>query len=692
MILENILVSVVIPAYNVEDYLGRCLESVTSQSLKSIEIIVIDNGSSDNTRKIIKDFSERYDNIIPIYCDRNIRPSGARNMGIEAAHGKYIFFCDADDSITENGLEQLVIEAERKNADAVVGNYSIESDNSHFVSVCGKRSPEEAYLYARVVWTILFKKKAIEHIRFQPYSYGEDTLFILEVYPNLKKISSISDCIYQHFSNKVAGKVVSLTQNLQAADLFEYIEVLDKMFEITRTKKDSLTYNKKNACENLIISYLNHLLGYWERLSFACRTETFDALKNIISEAYALIRVHNRRALRDLLKINIEIFKKLDAQSFFIIYSCDQNKSVYWTFREQCNSGIISFKSVLPCLIMTIRPIKKLAIFFLRIKRTLFAKAKTISKIIEPMFFNLNKGFALYRKIRNEFGSECTIILNPFPGMGDIFLMAKHLPEYLNKNKINNYVFVVPGNAAYNACLLYGTGLALLKLTCEEMDLLVYFSVFIGEENINTKIFHHHILMDFNSLGDRLQGLNGLNMKEMLINITMDIDGNKKTLSPNFISLTNEDYNFFTKYSMIPQKSVILAPYANSNGKYLNSIDFWNLLAVKLLQKGFSVFTNCIGTQEPLEKTVPISFPLEKGNAYLEYAGYFIAWRSGLCDILGHANCKKIVLYDANFKIGQAYYTDFYNINEIGLGENIFELSMNLVNTQESISKLLALL
>lgn len=127
--IENPKFSIVIPAYNVEEYIYDCLISIIKQSLKDIEIIVIDDGSTDNTYSILSMFS-KYDSRIKIIKQNNQKVGTAKNNGLQYARGKYIWFVDSDDVITENCLEDLYKIISSNNPDVIVlGAYNLLTNN-----------------------------------------------------------------------------------------------------------------------------------------------------------------------------------------------------------------------------------------------------------------------------------------------------------------------------------------------------------------------------------------------------------------------------------------------------------------------------------------------------------------------------------------------------------------------------------
>lgn len=103
----NVLISIIIPVYNVEDYLERCLDSIIHQSYKNIEIIVINDGSTDSSLKILEKYALKNSRII-IVNQENKGLSGARNIGVEKAIGDYIWFVDGDDFIDNDACERLI--------------------------------------------------------------------------------------------------------------------------------------------------------------------------------------------------------------------------------------------------------------------------------------------------------------------------------------------------------------------------------------------------------------------------------------------------------------------------------------------------------------------------------------------------------------------------------------------------------
>ena len=123
-------VTVIIPTYNVEKYIVQCLNSVLNQSLKEIEIICIDNCSTDNTFNILNDYMRKFDNIKIIKNNKNLGPGPARNIGIKESTSEYFIFLDSDDYISENWIESLYNTIKKYECD-IVSNLNIYADNNN---------------------------------------------------------------------------------------------------------------------------------------------------------------------------------------------------------------------------------------------------------------------------------------------------------------------------------------------------------------------------------------------------------------------------------------------------------------------------------------------------------------------------------------------------------------------------------
>lgn len=213
-------VSVIIPIYNAEKYIKQCIESLTNQTYKNIEIILINDGSTDNSKKICDEYRNK-DNRVIVIDKENEGVSKTRNKGIELATGEYITFLDADDSINFNYIEELVKNIEddclvRFNNPNIKENIILKDEYIKQIAI-GK--------IQGVCWGYLLKKSLLENMKFDTNtSYMEDTIFIINCLFKVSKVKFARKAFYNYNQNEG-----SLTQNISNIEkrLNGYIYSLD---------------------------------------------------------------------------------------------------------------------------------------------------------------------------------------------------------------------------------------------------------------------------------------------------------------------------------------------------------------------------------------------------------------------------------------------------------------------------------
>lgn len=202
--MNNKKVSIIVPVYNVENYLERCVNSIINQTYKNLEIILINDGSSDNSPTICDKFAE-IDNRIVVVHTTNGGVSSARNKGIDIATGDYVEFVDSDDYIEPNCVETLVNKIQDN--DLVICGYNLKNDKNTFVafeeeSVLDFRINQKQFFKALKQFMInspcnkLYKKELITTEFDVNYSLGEDTLFNLQYLKNCHNIVLIKEVLY----------------------------------------------------------------------------------------------------------------------------------------------------------------------------------------------------------------------------------------------------------------------------------------------------------------------------------------------------------------------------------------------------------------------------------------------------------------------------------------------------------------
>lgn len=218
------LVSVVIPVYNVEAYLDRCVNSVVSQTYRNLQIILVDDGSPDRCPQMCDSWAQR-DSRIQVIHKQNAGLGMARNSGLDAAEGKYIFFFDSDDYVDATIVEKCVSSAEANNADAVIfGRYDLCEDMSvtpktvasdclvfHKNAICNELLPG-MFTYDRgfgiSAWGKMYLLDTFRknNVRFfsEKEIISEDAYFALEFYSKAKTVTIVPECLYYYYKRSTS--------------------------------------------------------------------------------------------------------------------------------------------------------------------------------------------------------------------------------------------------------------------------------------------------------------------------------------------------------------------------------------------------------------------------------------------------------------------------------------------------------
>lgn len=248
---NQILVSIIVPVYNVEKYLYKCVDSIIKQSYRNIEIILIDDGSTDKSGDICDKLS-LIDKRIKVFHEHNAGVSNARNTGLQKAKGNYIFFIDSDDTIDKDVILNLIKYKNEKNLVSV--NHCIcKKDKKKVCHYNNKRYKKDELIkevlegnILGVVWGYLFDKNIIKNINFDiKTSYLEDFLFLIQ-YLNQSKIEEISFIESNNYYNYCINlnSITSLSNNpLKKSN--DFIYSLDQINIMTNYKYDKFVENKK---------------------------------------------------------------------------------------------------------------------------------------------------------------------------------------------------------------------------------------------------------------------------------------------------------------------------------------------------------------------------------------------------------------------------------------------------------------
>ena len=249
---ENFLISIVIPVYNAEKYLEQCLNSVKNQTYKNFEVILVNDGSIDNSESICKAFVES-DTRFRYYLKANGGASSARNLGLDNAQGNYITFIDADDWVDENHLEVLINNIKENNSDMAVSSikkfdnvsrfkFRVYSNQEKYLLNYNKLNREEFLVILprlihasnsyKIAVSKLFKKELVTDVRFdESIVYGEDLDFFFKIYNKVNSISYVDEVtyIYRLHNESTSSK---FNQQYAEQELLIYKKMYEKIEEL----------------------------------------------------------------------------------------------------------------------------------------------------------------------------------------------------------------------------------------------------------------------------------------------------------------------------------------------------------------------------------------------------------------------------------------------------------------------------
>lgn len=269
-------VSVIVPVYNVERYIAKCLNSLVNQTLEDIEIIIVNDGSTDSSKYMIEQFKEKYNNI-KYYEKENGGLSDARNYGLQFATGKYIAFLDSDDYVDVNLYKKMYEKAKEEDSDMVECNFYWVYDKKTKKDIGQKyKGKEQMFEKARVVaWNKLYKKEILDNakVEFPKGLRYEDVEFFYKLIPYIERVSFIKEPLIYYVQRK---KSIINTQNEKTKDIFTVLENV-----ISYYKENNLYEEYKEVIEFTFARLV--LCSSFKRM---CKIKDKNLRKQLLNEAW----------------------------------------------------------------------------------------------------------------------------------------------------------------------------------------------------------------------------------------------------------------------------------------------------------------------------------------------------------------------------------------------------------------------
>lgn len=247
-------VSCIVPIYNLELKVDKCIKSLLNQSLDSVEIILVDDCSTDNTREYLKKY-EQFENIKIIHSPENRHQGGARNLGLEASSGEFISFIDGDDWVESTMLADLYNYAKKHNCDIVDSDYYQDDETGRTEkrvsipeSIISSNSVKDLMINSGRIWTKIIHRSLLmdNKIRFVEHKKFEDNPYLPLLIPYAKKIGKVNQNYYHYIYN-----TESSSRKLDDLSVFDRLCTANWM--MSESKKRGLFNKYKEEYEILYI-------------------------------------------------------------------------------------------------------------------------------------------------------------------------------------------------------------------------------------------------------------------------------------------------------------------------------------------------------------------------------------------------------------------------------------------------------
>lgn len=293
-----IKVSIIVPVYNVEKYVERCLDSIINQTYKNIEIIIINDGSIDNSEDKIKPYLVN-NKLIKYIFKENGGLSSARNKGIDVSSGEYLLFIDSDDWIELDMAEKMVFKAEKEKADLVIcGVRNVFENGNIEENYIPKKINLSEILYKSYACNKLISKKIFiqNKIVFPINKWYEDVGTIPYLFLKSKKTIFIEKVFYNYFQRNES--ITKQKNNIKLIDILEhYLNLKNYLIENNLFEEYKIEF--KLAAKYIKKMYLNKL-----------SIENFKYIKLVYKDSYKLIKKIDTITIKDFIYFILKILQK----------------------------------------------------------------------------------------------------------------------------------------------------------------------------------------------------------------------------------------------------------------------------------------------------------------------------------------------------------------------------------------------
>lgn len=304
----------------------------------------------------------------------------------------------------------------------------------------------------------------------------------------------------------------------------------------------------------------------------------------------------------------------------------------------------------------------------------------------EDLCKRAERGYNAYVKLSEKYPSKYFWLMHQ-PSLGDLYIFSMFLPTALNVSSINecDCVLIVTKNSVKKLAEAIGfKNIVLISFEEVNQDWLVALKLMGDKMNrIHNSVYH-----GLNNIFESLVWNTKVTFRDSFTKYVFHFTDEVKPVYPTFPKRRDVVSAEFEKLGLKKGKTVVISPYIGHSEAAI-TLKHWKRLTEALIDKGYTLCTNCGNDEEfPLSGTLPAFIELQDCVEFAEFAGYFIGVRSGFCDLLCMANCKKIVIYETG---SPAASIDFFGFKSMGLGDdNIVEVVNDCIHTDELIDEIIS--
>ncbi|MCT2408189.1 glycosyltransferase [Chryseobacterium antibioticum] len=323
------MVSIIVPVYNVENYLAKCLDSLVNQSLQDVEIVVVNDGSKDNSGLIIEEYARKFPGKIKAFTKENGGLSDARNFGLDRASGEYIGFVDSDDYVINTMFEEMLQLAEKHDAKMVICNIQKVDQNGKVVQKLTQipNMPEKIELedhfsvfsdLSYFACNKLFKKDLFADKRFKKGVHFEDIQLIPQLLLECKVVAQTQNFHYQYLERTDS---ITKTHTEKGLDILKAVKDVESGFE-----GSEYSHKRKELKNFQIFEGVYSFLAY---VAFVKNEEIF----NTMTDELAIFMEERKIKIQDILSysrfgknylLSLSVKKKI----FYLLFFAGQKKLI----------------------------------------------------------------------------------------------------------------------------------------------------------------------------------------------------------------------------------------------------------------------------------------------------------------------------------------------------------------------------